>query len=62
MKELYDILRHYGNIIGDKNHITTEGMCIRFTTYEYNNQYYIVIMADGTLIAISETNDVRNMI
>ena len=36
----YNILRHYGEIIADKNHETTEGNFIRFTTYKYDNIYY----------------------
>ena len=62
MKEMYNTLRHYGEIIADKEHETTEGMFIRFTTYKYEEQYYIVIMADGNLMAISETNNVHNLV
>ena len=62
MKEMYNTLRHYGEIIADKEHETTEGMFIRFTTYKYKEQYYIVIMADGNLMAISETNDVHELV
>lgn len=62
MKEMYNTLRHYGEIIADKEHKTTEGMYIRFTTYKYEEQYYIVVMADGILMAISETNDVHNLV
>ena len=62
MKEMYNTLRHYGEIIADKEHETTEGMFIRFTTFKYEEQYYIVIMADGDLMAISETNDVHNLV
>lgn len=62
MKEMYNLLRHYGEIIGDKEHKTTEGNFIRFTTFKYEEQYYIVIMVDGILMAISETNDVHNLV
>lgn len=62
MNEMYNTLRHYGEIIADKEHKTTEGMFIRFTTYKYEEQYYIVVMADGILMAISETNDVHNLV
>ncbi len=62
MKEQYDILRHYGEIIADKNHETTEGNFIRFTTFKYNDIYYIVIMCNGILVAISETNDVHELV
>lgn len=62
MKEMYNTLRHYGEIIADKEHKTTEGMYIRFTTFKYEEQYYIVVMADGILMAISETNDVHNLV
>lgn len=62
MNEMYNTLRHYGEIIADKEHKTTEGMFIRFTTYKHEEQYYIVVMADGILVAISETNDVHNLV
>ena len=61
MLEQFNILRHYGKIIGDKEHKTTEGMFIRFTTFKYNEQYYIVIIVNGIVIAISETNDVHKL-
>lgn len=56
---MYNTLRHCGEIIADKNHETTEGHFIRFTTYKYNDIYYIVTMFDGIVIAISETNDIH---
>jgi hypothetical protein len=62
MNEMYNTLHHYGEIIADKNHETTEGNFIRFTTYKYNDMYYIVIMCNGILVAISETNDVHNLV
>ena len=62
MNEMYNTLRHSGEIIADKNHETTEGNFIRFTTYKYNDMYYIVIMCNGIVVAISETNDVHNLV
>lgn len=62
MKEMYNTLRHYGEIIADKEHKTTEGVYIRFTTFKYEEQYYIVVMVDGNLMAISETNDVHELV
>lgn len=62
MNEMYNTLRHYGDIIADKNHETTESHCIRFTTYKYNNAYYIVTMFDGILVAVSEHNDVHDLV
>jgi hypothetical protein len=61
-KELiYNELRHYGNIIADRNHETTEGNFIRFTTYEFEGKYYVVIMFNGDLMAAYEDNEMRNL-
>jgi hypothetical protein len=62
MKHLYNDLRHYGKIIADKNHETTEGHFIRFTTYLYNDTYYVVTMVDGDVFMIAEKEDVRELI
>lgn len=62
MNEMYNELRHYGEIIADKTHETTEGNFIRFTTFKYREMYYIVVMADGILLAISEHNDVYKLV
>ena len=62
MNKMYDILRHYGEIIADKNHDTTEGNFIRFTTFKYGKSYFIVTMFNGDVMAISETNDVHNLV
>ena len=62
MNHLYNALRHYGDIIADKNHETIEGNFIRFTVYKYNEMYYIVTMCNGILIGISEHNDVHNLV
>lgn len=62
MKELYDALRHYGEIIADKNHETTEGHFIRFTTFKYNNAYYVVTMFDGQIIMVAEKEDMKELV
>ena len=62
MNEMYNELRRYGEIIADKNHETTEGHFIRFTTFKYREMYYIVVMTDGILLAISEHNDVYKLV
>ena len=54
MQTMYDELRRYGNIIADKNHETTEGHFIRFTTYEFEDKYYIVTMFDGDVMTVVE--------
>ena len=54
MQTMYDELRRYGNIIADKDHETTEGHFIRFTTYEFENMYYIVTMFDGDVMMVAE--------
>ena len=50
-------LKHYGNIIADKNHETTEGHFIRFTTYEFEDMYYTVVMFDGDVMMVVEDED-----
>ena len=62
MDKLYNELRHYGKILADKNHETTEGHFIRFTTYVYNDVHYIVTMFDGVVFTIAEKNDIRELI
>ena len=59
MLKKYNELKHYGKLIADKNHETTEGNFIRFTTFKYNDMYYIVIICNGVVVAISETNDIH---
>lgn len=62
MRETYDVLRHYGRIIADKNHETTEGIFIRFTTYEYNDTYYVVTLINGDVFMVAEKEDIREFI
>ena len=62
MEKLYNELRHYGEILADKSHETTEGHFIRFTTYVYNDVHYIVTMFDGVVFTIAEKNDIRELI
>lgn len=62
MRSTYNILRHYGEIIADKNHETIEGNFIRFTTYKYNNKYYVVTMVNGTIFMIAEKENIRELI
>ena len=57
MDIMYNELRRYGNIIADKNHETTEGHFIRFTTYEFENMYYTVVMFDGDVMMVVEDED-----
>ena len=62
MEIMYNELRHYGKIIADKNHETTEGHFIRFTTYVFEGVYYVVTMFDGTVVTVSEKNDIKELI
>ena len=62
MKELYNDLRHYGEIIADKSHETTEGNFIRFTTFKYEDNFYIITMFNGDVIMITEKADIRELI
>lgn len=62
MEIMYNELKHYGRIIADKNHETTEGHFIRFTTYVFEGIYYVVTMFDGTVVTIAEKNDIKELI
>ena len=62
MKMMYDELRRYGNIIADKQHETTEGTFIRFTTYEFEGMYYVVTMVDGNVFMVAEKEDIRELL
>ena len=62
MKIMYDELRHYGKIIADKNHETTEGHFIRFITYLFEDRYYVVTMFDGDVFMVAEKEDIRELI
>lgn len=62
MNTMYNELKHYGEIIADKNHETTEGHFIRFTTYLFEDMYYVVTMFDGVVIVVAEKDDIREMI
>ena len=62
MEIIYNELKHYGKIIADKNHETTEGHFIRFTTYLFEDRYYVVTMFDGDLVMVAEKEDVRELI
>ena len=62
MEIMYNELRHYGKIIADKNHETTEGHFIRFTTYVFEGMYYVVTMFDGTVVTVAEKNDIKELI
>lgn len=59
---MYDELRRYGDIIADKNHETTEGHFIRFTTYHFEDRYYVVTMIDGVLFMVAEKEDIQELI
>lgn len=62
MQVIYDELRRYGNIIADKEHETTEGTFIRFTTYEFEDMYYVVTKVNGNVFMITEKEDIRELI
>lgn len=62
MEIMYNELKHYGKIIADKNHETTEGHFIRFTTYLFEDRYYVVTMFDGDVFMVAEKEDVRELI
>ena len=62
MEMMYKELQHYGNIIADRNHETTEGHFIRFTTYEFEGVYYVVTMFDGVVVLVAEKDGVEELI
>lgn len=62
MEIMYNELRHYGEIIADKNHETTEGHFIRFTTYKFEDRYYVVTMFDGVVLMVAEKEDVKELV
>ena len=62
MEIMYNELKHYGRIIAHKNHETTEGHFIRFTTYVFEGVYYVVTMFDGTVVTVAEKNDIKELI
>ena len=49
-----NLLRTYGEIIADKEHETTEGNFIRFTTYKMDGAYYTLVMCNGDVILVGE--------
>ena len=61
MEETYTILRRHGQILADKEHITTEGNFIRFTTFKLNNEYYVVTKFNGNVIMIAQKEDMKDM-
>ena len=62
MQVVYDELRRYGRILADKEHKTTEGMFIRFTTFEFEDMYYVVTKVDGNVFMIANKEDIRELI
>jgi hypothetical protein len=62
MDKIYNELRHYGVIVSDKNHETTEGHYIRFTCYKLNDRYYVVTMFDGSVIMVTEKDDIEKLL
>lgn len=62
MQVMYDELRRYGDVIADKNHETTEGHFIRFTTYKFEDRYYVVTMFDGIVLMVTEKEDIRELV
>lgn len=62
MDIMYNELKHYGKIIADKNHETTEGHFIRFTTYLFEDRYYVVTMFDGVVLMVVEKEDIKELV
>ena len=62
MIEMYKTLVRYGEIIADKNHETTEGNFIRFTTFKHNDTYYVAVKCNGEVILVAERDDIRYML
>lgn len=62
MTNLYNTLKHYCKIIADKNHETIEGHFIRFTTYLFEDRYYVVTMFDGDVFMVAEKEDIKELV
>ena len=62
MEKMYNTLKHYGKIIADKTHETTEKHSIRFTTYLFEDRYYVVTMFDSVVIVVAEKDDISEML
>ena len=62
MEIMYNELKHYGEIIADKNHETTEGHFIRFTAYLFEDRYYMVTMFDGVVVTVAEKEEIRELV
>lgn len=62
MDIMYNELRRYGEIVADKNHETTEGHFIRFTTYKFEDKYYVVTMFDGSVIMVADKADIEELL
>ena len=61
MNNTYSILVKYGTLLADKEHHTTEGNLIRFTTYKLNNEYYVVTKFNNNVIMIAQKEDLKDM-
>ena len=61
-REKYNTIHQYGRIIADKVHQTTEGIFIRFITYEYEDTYFVVTMVDGNAFSVAEKEEIRELI
>lgn len=62
MQKKYDLLRHYGEIIADKEHETKDGNFIRFMTFKYKDSYYVATMFNGKVFMIAEKEDIRELL
>ena len=59
---MYKTLVRYGKIIADRNHETTEGNCIRFITFLYEDEYYVSTMFNGDLLMIAKKDSIRELL
>lgn len=57
MKEIAKILKRYGTVVADKEHETTKGHFIRFVTYKYEDNLYVVTMFDGEVMLTALKED-----
>ena len=62
MAEIYRTLVRYGEIIADKEHETTEGNFIRFTTFKYEDTFYVAVICNGAVMLVAEKEDMRELI
>ena len=61
-ERMYDTLKRYGEILADREHETTEHNFIRFTTFKYNETYYVATKFNGSVVMVAEKEDIKELL